>query len=193
MSKYYVLHKPYGYMSQFSPLENKETLADLLDIEKSCYPVGRLDEKSEGLLILTNDKSLTESLLNPENKHPRTYLVQVEGQITKKAIRTLSEGVKISLPNGDYTTLPAKVKKIGKPKLQERRPPVRTDVQSSWIKITLIEGKNRQIRRMTAKVGFPTLRLVRSHIVDLELGQIPAGDFRIFSKAEMYKKLGQST
>ena len=189
MAKYYVLHKPYGYMSQFSPLENKKTLADLLDIEKSCYPVGRLDEKSEGLLILTNDKSLTESLLNPENKHPRTYLVQVEGQITKKAIKALSEGVEISLPNGNYTTLPAVVKKIGKPKIQDRRPPVRSDIQSSWIKITLIEGKNRQIRRMTAKVGFPTLRLVRSHIVDLEFGQIPAGDFRVFTKNEIDKKL----
>lgn len=189
MAKYYVLHKPYGYMSQFSPVENKKTLADLLDIEKSCYPVGRLDEKSEGLLILTNDKSLTESLLNPENKHPRTYLVQVEGQITKKAIKELSEGVEIALPTGNYNTLPASVKKIGKPKLNERNPPVRSDVQSSWIKITLIEGKNRQIRRMTAKVGFPTLRLVRSHIVDLELGQIPIGEFRTFNKLDIYKRL----
>lgn len=176
-------------MSQFSAVENKQTLADLLDIEKSCYPVGRLDEKSEGLLILTNDKSLTEALLNPENKHPRTYLVQVEGQITKKALKELSEGVEINLPNGLYKTLPATVKKIGKPKIQDRTPAVRSDVQSSWIKITLIEGKNRQIRRMTAKVGFPTLRLVRSHIVNLELGQIPSGEFKVFNKADIYKRL----
>ncbi len=186
--KYYVFHKPYGVLSQFSKDHDKQALSDYLDIQKDIYPVGRLDENSEGLILLTNDKSLTESLLNPENEHKRTYLVQVEGQITKKAIKDLSTGVEIKLPTGLYHTLPADIKKVGKVNIEERIPPVRKDIQTSWVKITLTEGKNRQVRRMTAAVGFPTLRLIRTHIEDLELGHIPSGEFIKMDKASIYRK-----
>ena len=187
--KYYVFHKPYGVLSQFSKEHDKQALSDYLDIPKDIYPVGRLDENSEGLLLLTNDKSLTEKLLNPSNEHKRSYLVQVEGQITKAAIKALCTGVNIKLPTGMYHTLPAEVKKLGKVKLPDRTPPVRKDIQTSWIKISLIEGKNRQVRRMTAAVGFPTLRLVRSHIEDLDLGSIKSGEFVNMDKGSLYRKL----
>lgn len=186
-SKYYVIYKPKGCLSQFSKEHDKTALSDFFDFPKDVYPVGRLDEDSEGLLILSSDKSLNGDLLNPLNQHWRSYWVQVDGQISKKAIKELAEGVEISLKTGLYTTLPARVKK-GKP--PKNVPTLEVGKKNtSWVKIELQEGKNRQVRKMTAKVGFPTLRLVRTHIEQLELGDLKPGEFKQFDKKILLGKL----
>lgn len=151
-------------LSQFSREGDHQTLADLdFTFAKDIYPVGRLDADSEGLLLLTNDNFLKTKLLEPRNRHTRTYYVQVEGEVTDEACRELSNGVRISINGKQYKTLPAEVSKIAEPELPERNPPIRfrKNIPTSWLSVTLHEGKNRQVRRMTAAVGFPTLRLVR--------------------------------
>ena len=192
MNLYYIIYKPYGMLSQFSREGEKPTLADLIfEFPKDVYPVGRLDADSEGLLILTNDKKLNNQLLDPTNKHKRTYYVQVEGDINVKALQILSSGVDISLNTRNYKTLPAEAAKIEEPNLPPRNPPIRyrKNVPDSWIKLTLTEGKNRQVRKMTAKVGFPTLRLVRYSIEKLSLGNMLSGDVVEVERGEMYNKL----
>jgi 23S rRNA pseudouridine2457 synthase len=173
---YYVINKPYGVVSQFNPPAGKTGLGTLFNFPKDVYPVGRLDEDSEGLLILTNDKKLTNDLLNPELKHERTYWVQVDGEITTEACRKLENGVEIKLKDKTHNTLPAKAKKIC-PSVEERNPPIRyrKEIPTSWIELTLTEGKNRQVRKMTAKVGFPTIRLIRVKIGKLQLSNFKAG------------------
>ena len=165
MSQYFIFHKPYQVLSQFSAEGDKKTLSDYFPgISKNIYPVGRLDHDSEGLLLLTDDKSLTHRLLDPKFAHPRTYWVQVEGTITEEAIRKLAEGVNISIDGKQYKTKKAKAEILKEqPDVTERYPPIRVRKNSpdSWIALTLTEGKNRQVRRMTAAVGFPTLRLIR--------------------------------
>lgn len=154
-------------LSQFTKEGDHPTLADLPFVfPKDIYPVGRLDADSEGLLLLTNDNHLKTRLLDPKRKHMRTYLVQVEGEITEEACDRLSGGVEISVNGKKYFTLKAKARRIEEPVLPERHPPVRyrASIPTSWIEISLHEGKNRQVRKMTAAVGFPTLRLVRSRI-----------------------------
>lgn len=166
-------------LSQFSAEGDKKTLADYLtEIPKDVYPVGRLDYDSEGLLILTNDRTLTHQLLEPKFAHKRTYYVQVDGDVTDEAIGLLSMGVIINIDGKDYKTKPATAIKIDEPVLPERNPPIRfrKNIPTSWIALTLTEGKNRQVRKMTAKVGFPTLRLVRFSIGDLSIAQMQAGD-----------------
>lgn len=186
-SKYYILHKPKGYLSQFSKEHGKMALSDLIDVQGDVYPVGRLDEDSEGLLLLTSDKSVNAQLLDPKNKHSRCYFVQVEGQVTNKAIKELEAGVTISAKGEVYTTLPAKVKKTKKPgNIAEAEVSAKI---TTWLKIELQEGKYRQVRKMTAKVGFPTLRLVRTHIEQLELGNIKSGELLQINKDFFYKKL----
>ncbi len=179
MHKYFFIYKPFGFLSQFSPESDKKTLANLeFSFPKDVYPVGRLDEDSEGLLLLTNDKTVNNKLLNPGFRHDRTYWVQVDGAITKEAILALERGVIIKPKDKDYLTLPAKAMVISEPEsLPERNPPVRfrANIPTSWISLTLQEGKNRQVRRMTAKIGYPTLRLIRyaigQHTIDgLALG-----------------------
>jgi len=190
--KYYVVYKPYGMMSQFSRENENPTLADLgFNFPKDVYPVGRLDHDSEGLLILTNDTSLNKRLLNPDFKHTRTYWVQVEGQVDQTAIDRLNGGVEISLSGKKHWTLPAVVKVIPEPILPERIPPIRfrLSVPTSWISISLVEGKNRQVRRMTASVGFPTLRLVRWSIEGIRLGALLPGEVRPFSQDVLYGAL----
>lgn len=192
--KYYLIYKPFGMLSQFSKEhESHRTLADLeMTFDKDVYPVGRLDKDSEGLLILTNDKKLTDALLNPKNKHWRTYWVQVDNVPDADAIRQLNEGVDIKLNKKVYKTQPAKVQLLEKsPNLPERNPPVRfrKEIPTAWIEISLIEGKNRQVRRMTASVGFPTLRLVRHQILDLTIGSMLPGDIKPLEKASIYKLL----
>jgi 23S rRNA pseudouridine2457 synthase len=189
--KYYVLYKPAGYLSQFSPEHGKKCLSDLVDVPKDVYPVGRLDEMSEGMLLLTNDKNVNQQLLDPTNNHERTYLVQVEGQLNKKAIKQLKKGVEISLPDGPYTTKPAKAQKTGNPKLPDREPPVSFDKSKgvTWLKLVLTEGKNRQVRRMTAAVGFPTVRLVRTGIENLDLGPLNPGELQKLDRPTFYDKL----
>lgn len=180
MLQYFVFYKPYEVLSQFSPEGDKRTLAHYLShLSKEIYPVGRLDYDSEGLLILTNDKALTHQLLEPKFAHKRTYLVQVDGDINDEALTQLSKGVTISINGKQYKTKPAVAKKITAPELPERNPPIRyrKNIPTSWISLTLTEGKNRQVRRMTAAVGFPTLRLVRYSIEKLTLDKLEPGDW----------------
>lgn len=186
--KYFVVHKPKGCLSQFSKEHGKVALCDIFpDLPSDVYPVGRLDEDSEGLLILSSDKSLTEALLNPLHAHWRTYWVQVEGQITKQAIKQLETGVTIAVKNKIHDTLPAKAKK-GNPPVA-LKPTAVANRQTSWLKLNLQEGKYRQVRKMTAKVGFPTLRLVRTSIEQLELGDLDAGSYLQFDGHQLKKKL----
>jgi 23S rRNA pseudouridine2457 synthase len=180
-------------MSQFSREGDKPTLADLpFSFPKDIYPVGRLDADSEGLLLLTNDSFLNNRLLNPKFKHQRTYFVQVEGQISTEAVQKLQTGVTISIDGKLHSTLPAKVQVlVNEPPLPERNPPIRfrQNIPTSWISLTLHEGKNRQVRRMTAAVGFPTLRLVRWAIEDVKLGAMQPAEVVEVEKEWLFKKL----
>ncbi len=190
---YYLFYKPYNVLTQFTK-EHPEhiTLAEFLKVEKDVYPVGRLDKDSEGLLVLTNDSYLNAALLKPSNGHKKTYAAQVEGEISEMAIRTLTQGVNIKLDTGYYRTNPCEVKRLFKePQLPERNPPIRfrASIPTSWILITLTEGKNRQVRKMLAAVGFPVLRLVRLQIEDAKIGKLQPGESRKLSKEEMYKQL----
>lgn len=181
--KYFAINKPYGVLSQFTDKEGRRTLKSLFNFPKDVYPVGRLDMDSEGLLILTNDKFLTNYLLNPKNKHEREYFVQVEGIPTPEALQKLSDGLIIE----GRKTLPAKVKLIEEPDFPPRIPPIRErkTIPTSWISITLIEGRNRQVRKMTAAVGFPTLRLVRVRIKNILLGKLKFGEVRELTESEI--------
>jgi 23S rRNA pseudouridine2457 synthase len=193
MYRYFIIHKPYGVLSQFSKEGNQATLADLYDFPKDVYPVGRLDSDSEGLLILTNDKNLNYKLLNPKFKHLRTYWVQVDGAINNEAIEKLKSGITININGKQHKTLPAKVKIIEPPiEIEERNPPVRyrKNIPTSWIEISLTEGKNRQVRKMTAAVGFPTLRLIRIKIEQLSLFPLKSGEVKELQKQEIYRLLG---
>lgn len=179
-------------MSQFSKEGDKLTLADVLtDIPKDVYPVGRLDYDSEGLLFLTNDKSLTHQLLDPQFAHERTYYVQVEGDITAEALEQLCKGVTININGKSHLTLPAKAVLIDTPALPERNPPIRfrANIPTSWISLTLTEGKNRQVRRMTAAVGFPTLRLVRYSIGAYTVAGMESGAYTIADRIDKNKLL----
>lgn len=171
--KYFILNKPYGVLTQFTDDDNRPTLSSLFIFPKDVYPVGRLDMDSEGLLLLTNDKTFTDYLLNPKNKHEREYFAQVEGIPTKEALQKLCSGIVIE----GKLTLPAKAKLIDDPNFPPRVPPIRErkSIPTSWISLTLIEGRNRQVRKMTAAVGLPTLRLVRVRIENLFLEDLKVG------------------
>ncbi|WP_460981395.1 pseudouridine synthase [Spirosoma fluminis] len=189
---YYLIYKPYLMLSQFSREGDKPTLADLeFNFPKDVYPVGRLDADSEGLLLLTSDKQLNHQLLNPKFRHNRTYYVQVDGQVTDEACRQLSQGVTISVDGKPYHTLPAAAQAIGEPALPERNPPIRyrATIPTSWLSISLHEGKNRQVRKMTATVGFPTLRLVRWAIETLTAEGMTPGQVRELSRADVMQGL----
>jgi 23S rRNA pseudouridine2457 synthase len=191
MKRYYAVYKPFGMLSQFSSEGERPTLAALGEFEKDVYPVGRLDADSEGLLILTNDKSLNHKLLHPRNGHRRTYFVQVEGQVDEPALRTLRAGVEIRVKGKVWYTAPAEATSMNEPELPERNPPVRfrKNIPTSWISLRLVEGKNRQVRRMTAAVGFPTLRLVRWAIEELNVEGYKNGEYKEYSGAELKKLL----
>ncbi len=178
---YYKIYKPYGYLSQFTKeIETHQTLADLYDFPKNVYPIGRLDKDSEGLLLLSNDKNIIDEILNPAKKLSKTYWVQLEGIPSTQQLMELSNGIKIKIkPNNYHLTLPCKVKLIQEPKLEIRNPPIRFRLNSptSWCEIEISEGKNRQVRKMFAKIGFPVLRLIRfsignENIMDLKIGEI---------------------
>lgn len=187
--KYYIVFKPYGMLSQFSREGgDAPTLADLgFHFEKDVYPVGRLDADSEGLLLLTNDNKLKTSLLDPKNRHWRTYHVQVEGDITEEACIALYNGVDIAVNGKAYRTKKARATPIEPPSLPERNPPIRVrkSIPDSWLSLSLTEGKNRQVRRMTAAVGFPTLRLVRAAIGNLRIDHLAPGEVAELSSAEI--------
>jgi 23S rRNA pseudouridine2457 synthase len=187
MPRYFVFHKPYQVMSQFSEASGKKTLADFFaGLPRDVYPVGRLDYDSEGLLLLTDDKALTHQLLDPVKGHPRTYLVQVDGAITTDAILKLQQGVTLSIDGKTVRSKKAGAQITHQPDwLAERDPPIRyrKEIPTSWILLTLTEGKNRQVRRMTAAVGFPTLRLVRVAIGGLQIDELQPGSYREYDAA----------
>ena len=192
MLHYFIIYKPFGVLSQFSTDNGKCTLADYFKVSKDVYPVGRLDYDSEGLIILTNDKQLNHRLLHPAHKHEREYWVQVEGDITDNAIEEIKAGMIISVDGKQHHTLPCKAFKfIEEPNVAERNPPIRfrKNVPTSWISLSLCEGKNRQVRKMTAKVGFPTLRLIRYRIEQITLAALNPGIMIEVSKQNIYRDL----
>jgi len=191
-----LLNKPYGVISQFSEHEKHIPLSNFIT-EKNFYPAGRLDHDSEGLLILTDEGKIQHCLSHPKHKQPKTYWVQVEGEITNEALVALEKGVELK----DGKTLPAKTKKIEEPNLWPRDPPVRyrAEIPTSWCELTITEGKNRQIRRMTAAVGFPTLRLIRYSIGEFTIDGLSPGEWRkiptpqqLTQQADAIKLLGTS-
>lgn len=189
---YYIVYKPFNVLCQFSTDDsNKETLATYFKVEKNVYPVGRLDYDSEGLLLLTNDKTITQQLLHPSKKHTKEYWVQVEGEVSNEALKQLQKGVTISVNNKPYTTLPCQAEVLQNPILPERNPPIRfrKNISTNWIKLKITEGKNRQVRKMTAAVGLPTLRLVRFAIEKINLGAMKPGDIILLSSNAFHKKL----
>lgn len=192
---YYIIFKPYGVLSQFSrPEPHHKTLADLgFKFPTDVYPVGRLDQDSEGLLILTNDKKLNHQLLNPRFAHSRAYAVQVDGQMSAEGIKVLDSGVGIKVGKSTHKTLPANAKLMpGGFGLPDRDPPVRyrKAIPTSWLELTLVEGKNRQVRKMCAKVGFPVLRLVRTRIEKLTLAEMNSGEVKEFDGKQLKALLG---
>jgi 23S rRNA pseudouridine2457 synthase len=192
MQRYFIIYKPFQVLSQFTSEGGKKSLADVFDVPKDVYPVGRLDYDSEGLLILTNDTRLNHLLLNPKHTHEREYWVQVEGSITLHALDELRLGITISIDGKQYKTLPCKAASFDvPPQVFERNPPIRyrKSIPVSWFSLSLVEGKNRQVRRMTAGVGFPTLRLIRYRIERLSIEGLAPGEIRELSQQEMYKGL----
>lgn len=191
MPSYFITYKPFGVLTQFSG--EGPTLASLGEFPRDVYPVGRLDKDSEGLLLLTDDKSLNHPLLNPRFAHQRTYFVQVEGVPTTEALAHLQAGVTIQVDGKPYRTKPAVAKLLDSaPTLPERNPPIRyrASIPDRWLALTLIEGKNRQVRKMTAAVGFPTLRLVRFSMEKITLDGMAAGEVRELSQEQVYRYLG---
>ncbi|MEM7304864.1 MAG: pseudouridine synthase [Pseudomonadota bacterium] len=175
MSTLLLFNKPYNVLSQFSDIEKRQTLADYIPV-KNVYAAGRLDKDSEGLLLLTDNGKLQNRISDPNKKLSKSYWVQVEGDLTEQALMHLSQGVNLK----DGLTRPATAKKIPEPKgLWLRDPPVRfrKTIPTSWMEIILQEGKNRQVRRMSAAVGFPVLRLIRHKIGHWQLGKLQPGDY----------------
>jgi len=192
MNTYFIIYKPYQVLSQFSSSEGKKTLADFFDVPKDVYPVGRLDFDSEGLLLLTNDKLLNNRLLNPKFEHEREYWVQVDGAVDAQAIQQLQKGVTINIDGKKYHTKPCIASLFEKdPAVPERNPPIRfrKEIPAPWIRMILTEGKNRQVRKMTAQVGFPTLRLIRYRIEGLTIDHMQPGDMISLSQTTINQKL----
>ncbi|MBN8836849.1 MAG: pseudouridine synthase [Sphingobacteriia bacterium] len=192
MLRYFIIYKPFQVLSQFTSTEYKKTLKDFFDVPKNVYPVGRLDYDSEGLLILTNDANLNYRLLNPKFLHEREYWVQVDGNISEEALQQLQNGVDINIDGKIYRTKKCKAAVFDEaPLVPLRNPPIRfrKEIPAPWIKIILNEGKNRQVRKMTAAVGYPTLRLIRYRIEQLTLNNLQPGEMAELSQQELFKKL----
>ena len=185
MSRIVLFNKPYGVLCQFTAEAGQQTLADYIDVP-DVYAAGRLDKDSEGLVLLTDDGKLQHRITSPKMKNWKTYWVQVEGEPDDQAIAVLCTGVKLK----DGMTLPAKARTINEPKnLWPRDPPIRyrAKIPTSWLEIHLREGRNRQIRRMTAAVGYPTLRLIRYAIGNWTLGKLQPGEWRFVSSSTSAK------
>jgi 23S rRNA pseudouridine2457 synthase len=192
MFRYFTIYKPYLTLSQFSREGNHPTLKDLFDLPTDVYPVGRLDADSEGLLLLTNDARLNQRLLHPNHHVPKTYWVQVDGQITPEAMQQLASGVTIKHEGKMHLTLPAKVQPLPNDLVvPDRQPPIRyrAHIPAPWISLTIREGKNRQVRKMTAAVGYPTLRLIRYQLGNITLEGMQPGDLREWNQVELMKAL----
>ena len=178
MTKLILFNKPFGVLPQFTDRGSetkRATLSDFIDVP-GVYPAGRLDRDSEGLMMLTDDGKMQARIADPKYKMPKTYLVQVEGEVADESLALLRQGVELK----DGLTRPADVERIAEPDLWPRNPPIRVrkSVPDCWLKVTISEGRNRQVRRMTAAVGHPTLRLVRWSIGDWVLGELQPGEWR---------------
>jgi 23S rRNA pseudouridine2457 synthase len=179
-NKYLLFYKPDGVLTQFSPSEGHAVLSQFIPV-KGVYPAGRLDLKSEGLLLLTNDGWLSHALTDPEKHLNKVYYVQVEGQINDKALRRLENGLKIK----GLLTLPCKAEIINEPELPVPRKEITPHSLTSWVRLTLHEGKKRQIRHMTAAIGYPTLRLVRVAIGPIGYQGLVPGQWREMTREEI--------
>jgi 23S rRNA pseudouridine2457 synthase len=190
--RYYIVHKPFQVLSQFTSTEGKKTLGDFFQVPSDVYPVGRLDYDSEGLLILTNDKELNHRLLDPRQSHEREYWVQLEGQVHAAALDRLRSPLDIVVNGKPWRTKKSTPHLFAaEPPVAERMPPIRfrKNIPTSWISLVLTEGKNRQVRKMCATVGFPVLRLIRFRIEKATIGNLKPGDFIMVSANELYDLL----
>lgn len=175
MPKLILFNKPFQVLSQFSPMDEKRTLAEFIPV-KNVYAAGRLDYDSEGLMVLTDDGKLQQQIADPKEKLEKIYWVQVEGTPNEGALHLLRKGVLLK----DGITRPAKATILENPHVWERNPPIRVrkSIPDSWIELRIKEGKNRQVRRMTATIGFPTLRLIRVGIGDWNLDGLGIGEWK---------------
>ncbi len=180
MARIVLFNKPYGVLSQFTDRDGRATLADYIPI-KGVYPAGRLDLDSEGLVLMTDDGRLQHRIANPRHKLDKSYWVQVEGEPDQEALDRLCKGVMLK----DGLTAPAEAELIADPQIWSRNPPIRhrAKIPTAWLKLTLREGRNRQVRRMTAAVGYPTLRLVRHRIGTWDLACLKPGEYRVLTQA----------
>ncbi len=179
-----LFNKPYGVLSQFTDKEQRTTLADFIHLP-GIYPAGRLDRDSEGLMLLTDDGDLQHRLTDPRHKAWKTYWAQVEGVVDDAALDRLRKGVELK----DGPTRAARARKLAPPEIWPREPPVRyrAAIPTSWLELSLREGRNRQVRRMTAAVGYPTLRLIRVAVGDWKLGRLQPGEWRRMETPEKSK------
>jgi pseudouridine synthase len=180
--RYFVFNKPYGIVSQFTGEVPSETLS-VFNLPKGLYAAGRLDKDSEGLLLLTNDGDFINKLINPKFEKEKTYHVQVENIPTQESLTKLKNGLAIE----DYVTKKCQAKVLTDINYPPRTPPIRErkTIPTCWLEIKITEGKNRQVRKMTAKIGHPTLRLIRVQIGKLSIGDLASGEFREIKKEEI--------
>jgi 23S rRNA pseudouridine2457 synthase len=196
MSFYCIIYKPFNVLCQFTSTDGKATLKDYFSVPADVYAVGRLDYDSEGLLILTNDKKLNQLLLHPLQHQQKEYWVQVDNMITTTALQEFKNGVSITVDGKPYNANAiSAIAMAMPPTVPERNPPVRfrKSIPTSWLSLTLTEGKNRQVRKMTAAVGFPTLRLIRYRIANCTIDGLQPGDMRVLDRNLIYRLLNIAT
>jgi 23S rRNA pseudouridine2457 synthase len=184
------LHKPWGIVTRFTHDASPHGTLAGFGLPPGVYPIGRLDAESEGLLLLSDEQALVDRLLHPRHRHPRTYWAQIEGRPSEDALRRLAQGVLVA----GRPTLPCSVRTID-PALPPRDPPIRfrKSIPTAWLELELVEGRNRQVRKMTAAVGHPTLRLVRVRIGRFPLADLAPGSWKVLDDAERRLALAQPT